>query len=863
MPRRPLLMLPSPSNISPPRGGGGGSDLRKPSKRDQITRIGPVFSRLRAVMDGDTTSGMELRSDPSSLSPDRVIVFEIAGTVDAFASAVARVPGMEFLAEVESESQPDQLFANIDGRKGKEGQDRLDKAVGGRLYLAMPDTGAFTQLLSLWERWTRNEYLGYRLTSFQHVFEQLRNVRPWGPQDRIPDETIAYWQDEVLHNPDSAVRTEVELWFHRNETRRTRCSAEFRDAVSRSGGSVVHESVIPEISYHGALIDIPAIEVQRLIEREEVVLAVADEVMFLRPQSLLMGPLETEPLEEGAGAATLPNLASAEPIAALLDGVPLQSHVLLADRLMLDDPDDLQGRAIVSQRIHGTAMASLIIHGDTMLSEPSLTRPLYLRPIMFAEGNQREHSDGNRLLIDIVYQAVIRIKGNETNPAVAPTVFLVNLSIGDERRPFAGIMSPLARLLDLLADQFGILFLVSGGNVRAPITISQYQTWDQYRTAESSERERATLEAINADKHRRTIISPAESLNALTIGAQHHDNFSNRPAAPYLSVDPFSDHLLPNASSGLGLGQRRMIKPDLYLPGGREHVRLQSAGNGQIEVHVAPTQRLYGLMAAAPDPSGQGRLDQLSLSDGTSSATALATRAGHRIFDSLVSDEDLLANIDPDYYGVIVKALLVHRARWGNNVNVLSDICGPAGSYRGAERTENVSRFLGFGVPDVEEAMECSSNRATLIGYGMLEADRAHNYRVPLPACLERVTEPRRLSLTLAWFSPVTPWLKNYRGMKLEARAATPNETFGVDRDKAQPYDAVVKRGSVFHEHYSGNKAVPFIDDGHLALQVWCKEDAGAIGRPVRYGVAITIEAGVALAVYDEIRDRLLIRPRP
>ena len=46
------------------------------------------------------------------------------------------------------------------------------------------------------------------------------------------------------------------------------------------------------------------------------------------------------------------------------------------------------------------------------------------------------------------------------------------------------------------------------------------------------------------------------------------------------AVDPFADNTLPNVSSGLGLGYRRMIKPELYFPGGREHVRMLSSGNG-------------------------------------------------------------------------------------------------------------------------------------------------------------------------------------------------------------------------------------------------------------------------------------------
>lgn len=72
-----------------------------------------------------------------------------------------------------------------------------------------------------------------------------------------------------------------------------------------------------------------------------------------------------------------------------------------------------------------------------------------------------------------------------------------------------------------------------------------------------------------------------------------------------------------------------------------------------------------------------------------------------------------------------------------------------------------------------------------------------------------------------------------------------------------------VKRGSVFHEHFHGEAAVPFVEDGHLSLQVWCKEDAGSENGPVRYGIAVTIEAETALPVYDEIQARLRVRPRP
>ena len=61
----------------------------------------------------------------------------------------------------------------------------------------------------------------------------------------------------------------------------------------------------------------------------------------------------------------------------------------------------------------------------------------------------------------------------------------------------------------------------------------------------------------------------------------------------------------------------------------------------------------------------------------------------------------------------------------------------------------------------------------------------------------------------------------------------------------------------MFHEIYEGEKAVSFVDDGHVLLSIFCREQAGALDQRIRYGVAVTIEAGEGIAVYDEIRTRL------
>ena len=861
MPARPLLILPRPSAVDPPPGRGGGSKIRFPSRDRQTRQFGPIFDRLRNAF-AQQDRVLHLRDDPSGLAPERVIVFEIAGDVESFMKAAARVQGLEFMAEFESEFTADENFAVVDDRQGKEGQDRVDKPVSGRFYLAMPDSRALQELLSLWERWQSGQKLPRGFAAFRHVFEQLRDLRPWGAQDRIPAETIAYWREEAERNPNQPVRTEVELWFRSNAGRRGAASQTLNRMVTAAGGALVHEAVIEDIAYHGMLVDIPAAEVQRLIAHEAVNLALADDVMFLRPQSTLRNPIEIEVSADRAAAAARPD-AGNPPIAALLDGMPVQAHSLLDGRIILDDPDDLQSRTTVNRRIHGTAMASLILHGDGNEGGPPISRQLYVRPIMVTDENGPEHTDRDRLMIDTVFRAVARMKGTEGVQGTAPSVFVVNLSLGDTRRPFAGRVSPLARLLDFLAHRYGILFLVSAGNVGLDLAIDAFRTWTELEQAAPEPRQRAVLSAINATKHDRTILSPAESLNALTVGARHHDSVVQRVGGQN-AIDPFQDSFLPNVSSGLGLGHRRMIKPEIYLPGGREHVRLKRTGNGLV-VSVGSPQRLYGLKAAAPDPSGRGRLDYTALSDGTSSATALGTRAAHHIFDALMDREggSMLADLDPRYWGVTLKCLLVHCAQWNGNHELLKEICGPADRRQHVERSENASRFIGFGVPEIAVVLECANNRATLLGVGELNLDGGHRYRIPLPACLERVTEPRALTVSVAWFSPVKPGHQSYRCVRLEAAPANPPMVvLGVERHKGQPADASTKRGSVFHEHFEGDAAVPFIDDGHLSLQVWCKEDAGMVPpHPVRYAVAVTLRAEAEIPVYDQIQARLRIRP--
>jgi hypothetical protein len=208
--------------------------------------------------------------------------------------------------------------------------------------------------------------------------------------------------------------------------------------------------------------------------------------------------------------------------------------------------------------------------------------------------------------------------------------------------------------------------------------------------------------------------------------------------------------------------------------------------------------------------------------------------------------------------------MLVHRAQWGSIGELLDQTWQPQGQGTHVVRRDGIARLLGYGRPTVHEMMQCAENRATMIGYGEIPAgEQAALYRIPLPPSLERVREPRALTVSLAWFSPVNIRHQAYRRAKLEVAPDSPEARFGVKRTAGQPSDKAVPRGSLFHVRYAGERAVAFVDGNTLALRVFCREQGGALDQSIRYGLAVTIEAGEAVRVYEEVRQGLGIRPRP
>ena len=101
---------------------------------------------------------------------------------------------------------------------------------------------------------------------------------------------------------------------------------------------------------------------------------------------------------------------------------------------------------------------------------------------------------------------------------------------------------------------------------------------------------------------------------------------------------------------------------------------------------------------------------------------------------------------------VWLKALIAHGADWGTVAETLRTVLGGDDKVRFRERA---TRLLGYGVVDTSRVRDCTASRVTTLGAGLLKEDESHVHRFPLAPSLSGWRGHRRLTISLAWLSPV------------------------------------------------------------------------------------------------------------
>lgn len=807
--------------------GGGG---RKFAPSDQANRApGQQLQRLAQVF-AEGRDPMALRADPAGLAPERLLVFELTGDIQNFARVAQAVPGLEFIGADELD------------------EDEEDKSPA--LYLMIPDALALRQLVRLWGRFRAGDPLTGQ-APWRELFAHLRDLRVWGPQDRVSPEDAEVLASEHA-DENGMVRIELELVFRANGGA---TEAEALGVLAAVGGVRLSSTRIEGAKYHALLADIPQAELGRVLARGQEGLVAAESVMHIRPQSAVhISLFDGEGATEFAAAAA----PEGEPIVALFDAVPLAGHPRLADRLSIDDPFDLEPLA-VGRRRHGTAMASAVVHGD-LAGSPSapLGRRVFFVNVMFAPGGgDLPEQFPARLPADMFHEAIIRMKAGET--PTAPHVIVVNASLGDRNKPFSGRMSGWARVVDHLSHAYGLLFIISAGNQLDDL-ITPDMDIIAFEALDPAERARCALRASAGSWSRRRILAPAESVNALTVGALNSDN-SVAGVMPAATFDVWQDTGLCSVSSALGPGFKDAVKPDVLMAGGRHHVRLQAKGAGHVLRPLLQENPFGGILVAAPPGPTDANPDRTSRSIGTSVAAATLTGLAARAHEGLEAAYDDFLALPAGQRAALLKAMLVHCARWTPARDMILEVLGPADPRLHVRQRDNVRRYLGFGAVDPQMVLDCAEDRATLWAVGRLAKEQAHTFSIPLPPILSGKALPHEVSATVAWFSPPLVGASNYRGVRLKLlKPAEGLTTFAVTGVSAQPDDNQAHRGTVIHRRWSGDKAAALGEDAAFEIKVQRQPDDN--DDLINYAVVTTVAMPGISEVYTQVRDRVVVKPK-
>lgn len=857
---KPHLSFPPPKitpKIDPLSGRVG--KLTTPTLSAQLTRFKSKIGKLQAQF----AEHIALSESVEGLSPEKILVLEVAGSVKNFAKALQKVEGFECL----SHWLTDDIVEEGHVYTGKENK---QKPVKREIYLTMSNQSGLRKFFAQWQKIADTDTPDYGFSPLRDALRQLHDIRFWDTEDRIKKtgllEDWKYRLSEVEQYGSEQIPFEIELWFKPSPEARIFAERAIKKLIHTNGGTISSSFVHKGIAYHALRGELPIEKVKLIVEdgAEHLQLMRSDEVMFFRPlgQCGFSLPDETTEYLSEKIATENQRAAASDAVIALFDGLPLENHQAIRNRILVDDPDNYSELySNPNEQLHGTAMASLIIHGDKNAGDLPLNTPLYVRPVL-APGKANFHNKRlecipeGALPLDLIHRAVKRLFESEGNAApAAPNVKAINLSICDPQQLFDRNMSPWARMLDWLSCRYNVLFIVSAGNHLDDINLAI--SYEEFSSMATSGKEKTVIEAINDTRWSRRLMSPAESVNAITVKASHHDH--SKDNAVFGIIDPFTTEGMFSPINPITLGKANGIKPEIMASGGRVTYRNTSFHDKDpATLSVINTPKSFGPGHKVAIPGNNpGSVNSYAFSYGTSNATALVTRKIAMLHETIRSMREFQHDnaLEKAPESLILKALIVHGAELPlAATETCKDILLPKENSRTYKNIQG--QYFGYGQIQEQRIHACTSNQATLIRTGEVDLDEADIYSFPLPACLSSSEEQRRMIITLAWFSPINPAHNEYH--QAQMWVSDPKKSSALDFDDGDYYHHHQKKGTVYHDVIHGNKASPYLQGEEVQLKVNCKARANGKNIKIPYALVVTLDTdNIELPVYEEVKVAL------
>ncbi len=442
-------------------------------------------------------------------------------------------------------------------------------------------------------------------------------------------------------------------------------------------------------------------------------------------------------INEALGNISTPT-ADASKVCILDSGINT-NHPLLGPAIA-ESESFIDGENEFDETGHGTAVAGIALYGDLeACNAANFWHPaiwLYNGKVM-----RRCPESGDAIFDERTIETTL------TN-AVAHFVDLgcriFNLSLGNANAPYDGKhIRGIAYVLDSLARQYNVLFIVSAGNFRGseepPIPRESWRDeYPEYLLNEGS-----------------VIIDPAPAMNALTIGslAQHNATQDAQRYPEISQLSPATENQ-PSPFTRHGPSVKGALKPELVATGGNLANPIRHEGE-QWRFEM----RGLGVLTCHHQFVGETLFKEIS---GTSFAAPYITHLAAR-----------LLNEYPDASANLLRAMLVNHANMPDEATTTFSEEMQA-QYKESPATRNREIFRdvsGYGLVDEDALYRSSENVVVLMAEESIENNAHQFFELPLPAdYLRSQIATRELRVTLAHSPAVRTTRLDYLATRISYR---------------------------------------------------------------------------------------------
>ncbi|HDH91446.1 MAG TPA: S8 family peptidase [Candidatus Aenigmarchaeota archaeon] len=436
------------------------------------------------------------------------------------------------------------------------------------------------------------------------------------------------------------------------------------------------------------------------------------------------------PLEKFEVGESPPSNATA---IAILDSGILSNHPLLekavgdeiavpllsSDKIKEEKPQDDVG--------HGTKVAGIALYGDVKrcIEEKRFNPEIWIlsAKVMYKNDMGEAEYNPEELLEHQLERSVRYFVENYPNCKV------VNISLGDKYKKMFGNKRqfPLATLIDELAKELDIIFVISAGNLN-PEENGYPNRYPNYLIEETPKVK---------------IIDPASSAYAITVGAVSQEFGPSDRRPQEILFSPAKENY-PSPFTCVGLGYKGMIKPELVEEGGNiiyspsDPLKMEDIGGKLVVIN--------------PDWLKDGKL--FTVAHGTSFS---APKVSHYLAK--------LFNFFPDRSPNLIKALLLASAEIPDErPQPLSDV-----TFNDSDtKLLNLLKVYGYGKPNFERAISSETNDVLLIAENRIKPNSIHLYYFYLPREFIEQSGKREISVVLVYNPPVRRNRIDYLGVSME-----------------------------------------------------------------------------------------------